>query len=160
MKTASILALSFFLVLQAWGQSVHEKRNGHKTAATGQSASVFPRLTSSLGNVLSNTLPRSFMQQLVDSSLVVRDQHNAAYIVTGFEFGYRHTEQTVDSTGRASAFRNYISWNFQGSRPDSLWRARIKGELTGGDQLFYDHIIAEGKDGRKFKAPALSFTVK
>jgi hypothetical protein len=119
-----------------------------------------PVFQSSLGNVLSNTLPSSVMKKLLDSSLHARDKKGKTYPVISFDLGYQQKETvTNDTTGKPETSHVYLYWHFKGNRLDSLWRKKIKDELKPGDQLYFDHIIAEGDSGAKYLSAPLHFTV-
>ena len=66
----------------------------------------------------------------------------------------------ADSTGRPKKIVDYLSWNFRGNQLDSLWRTRVKAEINTGDELYFDHIVAEGSDGKRYKSSALKFIVR
>lgn len=113
-----------------------------------------PVFQSSLGNMLSNTLPSSFMKKLLDSPLHARDKKGRTYPVISFDLGYQQKETvTNDTTGKPETSHVYLYWHFKGDRLDSLWRKKIRDELKPGDQLYFDHIIAEGDSGKYLSAP-------
>lgn len=159
-----IIILFFLGCLVTTGAFAQGKHTPHKSkkssVAPDHAVNAFPVLTTSLGNVLSNTLPKSMMQGLLDSSLTARDQHNNVYSVVDFDFGYQRSEMGADSTGRPKKIVDYLSWNFRSSRLDSLWRTRVKAGINAGDELYFDHVVAEGPDGKKYKSSALKFIVR
>ncbi|HEY6082170.1 MAG TPA: hypothetical protein VIU45_01855 [Chitinophagaceae bacterium] len=159
-----IIILFFLGCLVTAGAVAQGKHALHKSkkssVAPDHAANSFPVLTTSLGNVLSNTLPKSMMQGLLDSSLIARDQHNNVYSIVDFDFGYQRSETAADSTGQPKKVVDYLSWNFRANRLDSLWRTRIKAEINTGDELYFDHIVAEGSDGKRYKSSPLKFIIR
>ncbi len=160
-KIIILFFLGCLVTADGVAQGKHTPRKSKKSSvAPDHAANSFPVLTTSLGNVLSNTLPKSMMQGLLDSSLIARDQHNSLYSIVDFDFGYQRSEMGADSTGRPKKIVDYLSWNFRGNRLDSLWRTRVKAEINTGDELYFDHIVAEGPDGKRYKSSALKFIVR
>lgn len=121
---------------------------------------LVPVFRSSLGNVLSNTIPASLMRQLLDSALIARDSMGEKHPVVSFEFGYRTTASYHnDTTGRIEQANSYLSFHFASNRLDSLWRNRIAQQIKPGDELYFERIIAEGPQGVKFLSSPLHFQV-
>jgi hypothetical protein len=135
----------------------------HRTGAAksaSKKAKAFPRLVTTLGNMPGDSVPPPLMRQLLDSSLRARDQYRQAYEVTGFDFGYRKQEVSFnDSTGMPELVQIYTGFSFESDHLDSLWNARMKAEVQPGDELFFDHIIAENAKGEKYFSTPLHFVV-
>lgn len=135
-----------------------QKRGVAKDTATRVLSPVFK---SSLGNVLSNTLPASMMKKLLDSSLHARDKKGVGHPVVAFRFGYRtHNTFLNDTTGKSQSAASYFSFQFYTSRLDSIWRKRVGEQLKSGDELFFDKIIARDSKGVQYLSSPLHFTVR
>lgn len=118
--------------------------------------------TSTLGDVPGGQeLSASFVKSLLDSALVVHDNHRRSYPVVSFSFGYQtNASYTNDTTGMPEKTSSYIAYPFNSNRLDSLWRTRIGNELKPGDQLFFDHILAKDSTGIFFLSSPLHFIIK
>ncbi|MGH2643588.1 MAG: hypothetical protein ACRDE2_06550 [Chitinophagaceae bacterium] len=119
-------------------------------------------LTTTLGDVPGGqSLPASFVKGLLDKPLIVHDQERQSFSVVSFSFGYQaSTTYDNDTTGMPERTSTYISYPFYSDRLDSLWRTRIGNELKPGDQLYFDHIIAQDKKGTYHLSSPLRFTIK
>ncbi|TAN15334.1 MAG: hypothetical protein EPN37_09640 [Chitinophagaceae bacterium] len=137
----------------------HKKAVPRKTESAKKADTVF---TATLGDVPSGQLlPASFAKSLLDKPLIVRDQEHQSFPVISFSFGYQAYGTYVnDTTGLPEKTSTYISFPFNSDRLDSLWRTRIGNELKTGDQLYFDHIIAEDKNGSYHLSSPLHFTIK
>lgn len=153
---------NFIFLILFWGYAIPS--GGQNIPSKDQSQTekrLQPVFQSSLGNVISNTLPVSMMKKLLDSALHARDKKGKTYAVTAFDFGYQQQESVINNTtGQSKTTHVYLYWHFQSNRLDSIWRKKVKDELKSGDQLFFDHIIAKDKDGTKYLAAPLHFMVK
>lgn len=119
-----------------------------------------PRLYTLLGYDSATHVPAKLMLQLIDSPLVVKDTRGKQYQVTRFDFGYLHIDTTFnDTTERFELVPEYLGFTFLQNQLDTLWKARIKKTLHAGEQLFFDHIIAEDPTGIKYGAPPLHIWV-
>lgn len=119
---------------------------------------LLPVCKTSLGGVLSNTLPVSMMRALLDSALVARDAHGRVRRVVAFNFGFQEFHVVPnDTTGRPETRSAYTAWSFRGNRLDSLWRDRLKQRLQKGDRLYFDRVIAEDAAGVKYLSSSLEF---
>lgn len=138
----------------------HKKKKAiHETEKVKKTDTVF---TTTLGDVPgSQSLPASFVKSLLDKPLLVHDQEHQAFPVVSFSFGYQtYGTYDNDTTGMPEKSSAYISFPFNSDHLDSLWRTRIGNELKPGDQLYFDHIIVEGKNGAYHLSSPLHFTVK
>jgi hypothetical protein len=131
----------------------------HETGKVKKTDTVF---TTTLGNVPGGqSLPASFVKSLLDKPLIVHDQDRQAFPVVSFSFGYQtYANYDNDSTGMPEKSSAYISFPFSSNRLDSLWRTRIGNELKPGDQLYFDHIIVEDKNGTYHLSSPLHFTIQ
>lgn len=155
------VVLIFMLILYfapAYAQH-HKKAIPHKTESIKKQDTVF---TTTLGDVPSGQLlPASFAKSLLDKPLIVHDQEHRAFPVISFSFGYQaYGTFANDTTGLPEKTSTYISFPFNSDRLDSLWKTRIGNELKPGDQLYFDHIIAEGENGSYHLSSPLHFTIK
>lgn len=136
-----------------------KKSTIHETGTVKKTDTIF---TTTLGNVPGGqSLPASFMKSLLNKTLIVHNQDRQAFPVVSFSFGYQ-TFGTYDNdtTGMPEKSSAYISFPFSSNRLDSLWRTRIGNELKPGDQLYFDHIIVEDKNGIYHLSSPLHFTIK
>lgn len=136
-----------------------KKTDAHHTEALKKKDTVF---ISTLGDVPGRqSLPASFAKGLLNAPLIVHDQEHQVFRVVSFSFGYQtYGTYNNDTTGMPEKTSSYISYPFYSNRIDSLWRARIGNELKPGDQLYFDHIVAEGKNGTYHLSSPLHFTIK
>lgn len=122
---------------------------------------LVPVYKTSLGNVLSNTLPVTMMKQLLDSTLIARDSTGQPHAVVGFDFGYSTTDTYYnDSTGAPNTSRLYSTFHFQGNRLDSVWLKGISEKIKPGDELYFEKVIAVDKKGLHYLSSALRFQIK
>lgn len=149
------MAASFFCSFP--GQAQQKNRAEKNTAAKTMS----PVFKSTLGNVLSNTVPASVMKSLLDSSLHARDKKGALHPVVAFRFGYQtHNTFLNDTTGKSQTAPSYFSFQFYNNRLDSIWRKRVGEQLKSGDELFFDRIVAKDPKGVQYLASPLHFVVQ
>lgn len=151
----------FFLTLGFVTLNAQSKKKivHHETKTTKKVDTLF---TTTLGDVPGGqSLPASFVKGLLDKPLVVHDQEHQAFPVVSFTFGYQtYGTYNNDTTGMPEKTSSYITYPFNDDRLDSLWRTRIGHELKPGDQLYFDHVIVEGKDGAYHLSSPLHFTIK
>lgn len=147
--------LSGFYVFPANAQQKETQRTD--TAFHG----LKPVWKSTLGNVLSNTIPSTMMKNLLDSSLHARDKKGKLHPVVSFNFGYSTSESYVnDSTGRKQTSPLYYSFHFNSGRLDSIWKKRVGDMLKQGDKLYFERIIAEDKNGIQYLSSPLYFIIR
>ncbi|PSL48102.1 hypothetical protein CLV51_102964 [Chitinophaga niastensis] len=119
------------------------------------------KLRSSWGVFLSDTLPKSEIIKLLDSSLVVRDEKNVKYPIISFAFTYeRHEPYLNDTTGQPAVYKDFTGENFKQGSLSALWSSRLKELLQTGDILYFDEIIIRYAGEKYYKAPALRIDVK
>lgn len=148
------------MLLCVFSSTAQQKKELPKGKPAKDQKGMVPVYQSSLGNVLSNTLPVSMMKKLLDSSLIARGKGGKKYQVVAFDFGYQKEETVVnDTTGRPELSRVYQHWYFQGNRLDSIWRVRVKSELKSGDRLYFDRVIATDKGGIHYLSSSLHFKI-
>lgn len=138
----------------------HKKKiTMHETGKVKKTDTVF---TTTLGNVPGGqSLPASFVKSLLDKPLIVHNQDRQVFPVVSFSFGYQtYGTYDNDTTGMPDKSSAYISFPFSSDRLDSLWRTRIGNELKLGDQLYFDHIIVEDKNGAYHLSSPLHFTIQ
>jgi hypothetical protein len=117
-------------------------------------------LNASVGSRQSGNIPLVTAKQLLDSSLTATDKKSRNYKVISFDFGYLRTDTTYnDTTGMPALAHEYLGYTFRADRLDSLWSTRIAGELQAGEQLYFDHIIAEDDDGEKYLASPIHLKI-
>lgn len=134
-------------------------KNRAKLDTTGKR--LIPVFKSTLGNVLSNTLPASMMKSLLDSSLYSRDKKNHLHPVVSFEFGYKTFNSFLnDTTGKTETASSYFSFHFDNNQLDSIWKKRVGELLKPGDEIFYEKIIARDPKGIQYLSSPLHFIVK
>jgi hypothetical protein len=158
MRTFIILFLLLAAALPLPAQQTKVQKK--EVPASKARADAFPRITTTLGNVLSNTIARSKMQQLLDSSLHARDQFNHVYQVIGFDLGFQQNGTFIDEkTGQSKPVQDYVSFSFRASKPDTLWRNRIRAEMRPGDALFFDKVLVKDSKGNKYLSSPLHFVI-
>lgn len=151
------------VVLLLAGMSVLPAKAQQQNAAKQDTLrkGLTPVYKSTLGNVLSNTLPSSMMKQLLDSSLHARDKSGHLRPVVSFRFGYKTSDTFLnDTTGRAETSPLYFSFQFYSNRLDSVWRNEVGKQLKAGDELFFEKIIAKDDKGVQYLSSPLHFIVK
>lgn len=140
-------------------QAQHKSKNSapKDTVAKG----LTPVFKSTLGNVLSNTIPASMMKSLLDSSLHARDKNGHLHPVVSFQFGYRtHNTFLNDTTGKAESAASYFSFQFYSDHLDSLWKKKVSEQLKPGDELFFDKVIARDPKNVQYLSSPLHFIVQ
>ena len=158
-KSILQLVIGGIFILTAFPCTAQQKQPGSRQVP-GEKGLV-PVYTSSLGNVLSNTLPVSMMRNLLDSALIARDKQGHAHPVVSFDFGYRTSDTfNDDTTGKPRTSYLYSGFHFNSSKLDSLWRTRVSKNIRPGDELFFDHIIARNEKGIHYLSSPLHFIVR
>ncbi|HVI47384.1 MAG TPA: hypothetical protein VM802_21070 [Chitinophaga sp.] len=156
------LLLYFFFfgttAIPAIGQSVRKNPSPVKPAAI---PSKPKKLKSSWGLFLSDTLPKSEVIRLLDSSLQVRDEKNNKYKVVSFAFTYeKHEPYLNDTTGQPGVYKDFTGDNFKSSSLPALWSNRLKQTLDKGDVLYFDEIIIRYPPDKLYMAPSLRINIK
>ncbi|CAL1517322.1 hypothetical protein [Chitinophaga sp. MM2321] len=119
------------------------------------------KLRSSWGLFLSDTLPKSEVIKLLDSTLAVRDEKNITYPVISFAFTYeQHQPYLNDTTGQPGVYKDFTGDNFKSPGLSPLWSNRLKETIQTGDILYFDEIIIRYTGDKLYKAPPLKIAVK
>jgi hypothetical protein len=118
------------------------------------------RFRSTWGIFLSETLPRPEILNLLDSTIVVRDEKNNKYPVVSFQFTYEKKETYLnDTTGKPAIYTEFVGDSFNGDKLPAFWAARIKETLTKGEVLYFDNIIIKYTGDKLYRVPKLQFKV-
>ncbi|SFE86901.1 hypothetical protein SAMN05518672_111105 [Chitinophaga sp. CF118] len=131
-----------------------------KKAASTTAKTTTLRFRSTWGIFLSETLPRPEILNLLDSSLVVRDEKNNKYPVVSFDFTYEKKETYLnDTTGKPGVYTEFVGDKFEGDKLPSFWSSRIKETLSKGEVLYFDNIIIKYTGDKLYRVPKLQFKV-
>lgn len=118
-----------------------------------------PRMSSLLGTLSPDTLAASRIDpELGDSIRVFRNGQSLQ--VVSFRFGYVHPEPyRNDTTGALEVFNNYKDWMFHRPNLDTLWEHYLQRNLTTGDTLYFDRILAKSPKDTLYLAPSMTFVI-
>lgn len=99
------------------------------------------------------------MKSRLGDSLLVFRQGRSLHVLS-FRFGYEHPEvYRNDTTGALEVFHSYKNWTFQGPRLDTLWEHYLQRNLSQGDMLYFDRILARSPQDTLYMAPPLKFDI-
>ena len=150
------LLSGLFVVIASMPVYAQAKKTKAKTTSTTNAL----RFRSTWGIFLSETLPRPELLNLLDSSLVVRDEKNNKYPVVSFDFTYEKKEAYLnDTTGKPAIATEFVGDSFNGDKLPAFWSTRIKETLSKGEVLYFDNIIIKYTGDKLYRVPKLQFKV-
>ncbi|HVB04254.1 MAG TPA: hypothetical protein VNE41_11110 [Chitinophagaceae bacterium] len=141
---------------------VHAQRKKKFPPSQAAQKKPIPFFKTYLGDLPPGIYHGDTLERILGYGLTAKDQFGKFYRVIYFEFGFQSSDTTLnDSTGMPQLVNDYVSYVFYAPRLDTLWLNRIAGEISSGDTLFFDHVIAEDTLHRiKYKVPSLKFGVR
>lgn len=142
--------------------SAQSKPAAKKPASTSTTATKQPlRFRTTWGIYLSDTLPRNEVVKLLDSSLVVRDNHNNKFPVISFDFTYETKEPYMnDTTNQIGFYSDFTGDSFKDNKLPQLWRTRLKDGLQRREVLFFSNIIIKYTGDKFYRVPDMRIVVQ
>jgi hypothetical protein len=104
---------------------------------------------------------KGYVQRLIDSPLVVKDQKGRSYPVAKFTLQYTLTSVYVDSqTKQRKERKDFRMQTFEGAVLSQDWIASIKENVQTGDKIVFNTIMIRQPNGKLRLAPELTINAK
>ena len=103
---------------------------------------------------------KGYVQRLIDSPLVVKDQKGRSYPVAKFTLQYTFTSVYVDSqTKQRKERKDFRMQTFEGPLLTEMWIASIKENVQSGDLIVFDNVLIRQPNGKLRLVPDITIKV-
>lgn len=120
-----------------------------------------PKLKTFLSNMTGGPVNTDGMIKLVQEPLLIKDEKGNTLTVVKFIFSWTTKDVFEDpETGEKKSHVNNFTRQINGSDLSTELKETLSNEIKAGDIISYDQILVKNKEGLKFLAPSIGFTVK
>jgi hypothetical protein len=139
----------------------HSLQAQAKKTADKPAKTTPPKLKTFLSNMTGGAVSADGMIKLVQEPLLIKDEKGNTLTVVKFIFSWTTKDVFEDpETGEKKSHINNFTRQINGSDISAELKETLINEIKTGDLISYDQIMVKNKEGLKFLAPPISFTVK
>jgi hypothetical protein len=157
------IVLPFIIATMVLCTAMHTQAQVKKPVAKPVQAAktLAPKLKTYLGNLPGGRINLDGALTLLDKPLLVKDEKGNDWTITHMRFSWRAKDFFDDpETGEKKSHINTLAKEFSTGSLTPTVIESVKLEIKPGDELYYEMITVKGKDGNKYLAPSIRFTIQ
>lgn len=162
MKKNAIFFLIFSIAVLHCGTTIAQnKKPAAKPAAVTPAKPVVPKLRTFIANLQGGKVNMEGALTILDKPVVVKDEKGNDWQVVSIRFWWRSLDRFEDpETGEKKSTWNTLVKDIRSASLPASVIESVKYEIKPGDELYYETIMVQGKDGNKYLAPSMRFSVQ
>jgi hypothetical protein len=156
----SIVTLLQINIMAQTGTPPAKPKPGIKPSVVAKTK--IPKITASIGNMLGGTYDVAVAKNLIDNSLLLKDESGKLYKINRCSFLYkRKMVYTDEDTKEKRITYEYLSKELRNNEQlDEFWKKIIKEELKKGEELIFEKILADSGSGYMLQVKGLTIVVQ